>query len=282
MVHLHQGIGIAMSLFETINALDVEQLSSVAQNLGVLPKNSTLEDSKASLKSLRAHGVKSTLIAFYNTQNKQGFSESYELLALWRDYTYEIIAKKKVKPENQNSKESILKELKGLNSQDALNNSDEVVSIVRDILRLLWQESSKKEKRRFTEIVKEDLEKHNQKLTDEKLNQSILYLLMGGAGGTVPIALPFISGIMLQQLTRGFIAWFLVSLMGQKAFQVAALGLATGPIGWGISMSAGGLSIILSIFKFKKSRGELRFVQAIFSIYSYRYQNQLEHRRQYS
>ena len=160
-----------------------------------------------------------------------------------------------------------------------MNNSDEVVSIVRDILRLLWQESSKKEKRRFTEIINEDLEKHNQKFTEKQLDQSTLYLLMGGASGTIPVALPLISGIILQQLTKGFIAWFLLNVMGQKALLVAALGAATGPIGWGISMGAGSLGIVLSILKFKKTREKLRFIQAILSIYAYRYQNQFIHRR---
>jgi hypothetical protein len=72
MGYLHQGVGRAMSLFETINGLDVEQLSSVAQNLGVSPKNSTLEDSKASLKSLLATSKKIYLTTFYNAQSKVG------------------------------------------------------------------------------------------------------------------------------------------------------------------------------------------------------------------
>jgi hypothetical protein len=136
-----------MSLFGTINGLDVEQLSSVAQKLGVSPRKSTVEDSEASSKSLLAHNIKSTLIAFYNAQSEQGFHESYEILALWRDYTFEIIDKKKVKVKNQDLKDGILKELKGLSSRDILNDSDQIVSIVRDILALLWQESSEKEKR---------------------------------------------------------------------------------------------------------------------------------------
>ncbi|MDA0266680.1 MAG: hypothetical protein O3A14_06880 [Cyanobacteria bacterium] len=103
-----------MSLFETINSLDVDQLSSVAQNLGVSPKKSTIEESKASLKSLLTQNVKSTLTVFYNAQSEQGFHESYEILALWQDYTCKIIAKKKVKAENQHLKESIRKELAGL------------------------------------------------------------------------------------------------------------------------------------------------------------------------
>jgi hypothetical protein len=252
----------------TINGLDVEQLSSVAQKLGVSPRKSTVEDSEASSKSLLAHNIKSTLIAFYNAQSEQGFHESYEILALWRDYTFEIIDKKKVKVKNQDLKDGILKELKGLSSRDILNDSDQIVSIVRDILALLWQESSEKEKRRFTDIINEDLEEHNQKFTEKQLNQSMIYLLMGGAGGAVPVALPLVSGIMLQQLTKVFI------------IRAMVLGAVTGPIGWGISMGAGGLSMVLATLKFKKTREKLRFIQAILSMYSYRYQNQLKTRRQ--
>jgi hypothetical protein len=52
--------GRAMSLFETINGLDFDRLSSIAQNLGTSPENSAVEDSKASLKSLLATSKKIT------------------------------------------------------------------------------------------------------------------------------------------------------------------------------------------------------------------------------
>ncbi len=91
----------------------------------------------------------------------------------------------------------------------------------------------------------------------------------------MPFVVPLISQLVLKRLTQGFIAWILISLLGQKAFQVAALGALAGPIGWAISGGLFGAGIFSSIVNYKNRKEEIEFVQAIFSIYSYRYQNRI-------
>lgn len=266
-----------MSLFKTINELYTDQLISTTEILNTIPKNidSFTESYK---KTILKRRIKSTLIDFFESVKEFDFNESYEILALWRDYALEIL-KKEVKPENKDQKENVIKELKALDSRDSLNDSNQVMSVVRDILLLLWMESNQKQKAKFVDLVKEDLKKQNLEFTEEQLNQSIAYLLFGGAGGVVPFAVPLVAGVMLQKLTQGFIAWFLINVLGQKALQVAVLSTLAGPIGWGIAISTGGLSVALSILKFSSERKKLRFIQAILSIYAFYYQNQFNRRR---
>lgn len=268
-----------MSLFETINGLKIDQLASVADTLGVAKLNKCESLTGTQRKIQLKQNIKLRLIEFYKTKQEGEFHESCEILALWRNYTLKIFEKKKFKPENQSQKEAVIEELRKLRSRNSLNDSDRMVSIVRDILLLLWEESSKKEKEKFIDIVKKELEKHNLKFTEDQLNKSIHFLLMGGIGGVAPVAVPLVAGVMLQQLTKGFIGWLLVSVMGQKALQVAVLGAMAGPVGWGIALGTGGLSLALSMLRFKSEQDKLRFVQAILAIYAYRYQNQVEQRR---
>jgi hypothetical protein len=269
-----------MSLFETINRLQLDQLASVAKTLNVTTEKGYASFTESYKKTYLKKKIKSRLIDFYSSRQKAEPRESHEILALWRDYTLEIFKKKKVKPENQAQRENVIKELKALSSEERLNDPDYMVSIVRDILLILWQESSEKQKERFLDVVKKDLEKHNLKFTKDQLKNSMGYLLAGGFGGAAPIAVPLVAGVMLQQLTQGLIAWFLVTVMGQKALQVAALGLLAGPVGWGIAVSAGGLGVALSLLKFGSEQDKLRFIQAILSIYAFRYQNQFKDRRE--
>lgn len=271
-----------MSLLETINGLQTDQLISVSNTLGIETSKKDGDVDKSSRKAKLKKDIKFRLVEFYRSKQEGEFHESYEILGLWKDYTLETFEKKKVKPENKARQKDVVDELKKLSSRDALNDSDRMVSIVRDILLLLWEESSKKEKEKFIDIVKKELEKHNLKFTEDQLNKSIHFLLMGGIGGVAPVAVPLVAGVMLQQLTKGFIGWLLVSVMGQKAIQVAVLGAMAGPVGWGIALGTGGLSIALSMLRFKSEQDKLRFVQAILSIYAYRYQNQVEQRRKAS
>jgi hypothetical protein len=268
-----------MSLFETINGLQVEQLASVAETLNIAKGKGYDFFTETYKKTHLKKKIKSKLAEFYTSRQKVKPLESHEIIALWRDYILEILEKKKVKPENQIRKENAINDLKSLNSKARPDDSDSMISIVRDILLLLWEESSDKQKERFIDIVKKDLEKHNQKFTEEELRNSLSYLLFGGIGGAVPFAIPLAAGVMLQQLTRGFIAWFLINIMGQRALQVAVAGALAGPIGWGIAIGAGGLGIALSLLKFGSERDKLRFIQTILSIYAFSFQNKLNQRR---
>ncbi|MBD2107046.1 hypothetical protein [Nodosilinea sp. FACHB-13] len=271
-----------MSLFEIVNELKTDQLVSVSNTLGIEKSKKDGDFTEAAKRTHLKRYIKLKLTEFYRFKQEGEFYGSYQILALWRDYTLKIFKKKKVKPENKARQESIIDELERLTSRDDLNDSDRVVSIVRDILLLLWEESSKKEKEKFIDIVKKELEKHNLKFTEDQLKKSMHFLLVGGIGGVAPVAVPLVAGVMLQQLTKGFMGWLLVSVMGQKALQVAVLGAIAGPVGLGIALGTGGLSIALSILKFKRKQDKLRFVQAVLSIYAYRYQNQVEQRRKVS
>lgn len=267
-----------MSLFRAINELQLDQLVSAAEMLGINKPKEYQFFTDFTKKNHLNGKIKTKLTDFYNSAKGSMPLESYEILALWRDYVLEILTKKKVKPENQSRKEDLIKDLRSLNSKNKLNDSDLMVTVARDIFLLLWEESSDQEKDKFVDTVRKDLEgRYHRKFTEQEINNSVYYLLFDGIGGAVPIAIPVIAGVMLQQLTRGFMAWLLINVMGQKALQVAVLGTLTGPIGWGIAIG-GGLSIALSLIKFGSEREKLHFIQAIFSVYTFRYQNKLNER----
>ncbi|MFH7243229.1 MAG: hypothetical protein ACHWZW_10315 [Spirulina sp.] len=268
-----------MSLFATINDLQLDQLKSVAETLGVNKAKEYQSFNEINQKSHLNARIKTKLREHYASAKQKLPSESYRVLVLWRDYVLEVLGKKTVKPENQSQRDQVVKDLKALDSKDKLNDSDLMVTVARDIFLLLWKESSDQDKDKFVDTVKKDLEgRYNRKFTEQEINNSVYYLLFGGIGGAVPIAVPLVAGVMLQQLTRGFMAWLLINVMGQKALQVAVLGALAGPIGWGIAIGTGGLSIALSLIKLGSEQEKLRFIQAILSIYTFRYQNELKER----
>lgn len=268
-----------MSLFSIIKELRLEQLELVAEILDIKKPNDYQSFTESSKKNHLKRKTKARLKDFYNSREGGMTRESYKILALWRDYILEILTKKAVKPENQSRKEEVIKDIKSLNSKHRLNDSDLMITVTRDILLLLWEESSEQQKSKFVDAVRKDLEgQHHRKFTEEEINNSIYYLLFGSIGGAIPFAVPLVAGVMLQQLTRGFMAWFLVNVMGQKAIQAAVLGTLAGPIGWGIAIGTGGLSIALSLIKLSSEQEKLRFIQAILSIYAFRYQNKLNQR----
>lgn len=267
-----------MDLYETVSTLEYSQLLSVSKTLGV-PRNywgkaTTVKHERILIRQ----SINSKLKEYYKKRTDQKFCEPHEILSLWRDDTLLILKAKKFKPENQARKEVILKELKQLHTR--AYDSDLMVSVVRDILLLLWQEANKKEKEKFLNIVKKELDKHHLKFTEKELNDSFSFLLMGGVGGAVPIAVPIVASVMLQQFTKGFIAWFAINVMGRKAAQVALLGWVSGPVGWAIAVGTGGLSAVWFAIRFKDEQDKLRFIQAILSIYAFRYQDQLNKRRE--
>jgi len=270
-----------MSLFAAINDLQLDQLRSVAEILGINKVQEYQSFNEINKKNHLNARIKTKLKEFYASEKKAMPSQSHNILALWRDCVLEILVKKKVKPDNQAQKEDVIKDLKFLDSKDRLNDSDLMITVTRDILLLLWKESSDQQKSRFVDAVRKDLEgQYHRKFTEEEINNSIYYLLFGGIGGAIPFAVPLVAGVMLQQLTRGLMAWFLVNVMGQKAIQAAVLGALAGPIGWGIAIGTGGLSIALSLIKLSSEQEKLRFIQAILSVYAFCYQNKLNQQGQ--
>ncbi len=134
--------------------MQVDQLTLASETLNIA-KNKHYKSFAENYKRVHLKKkIKSKLTEFYTSRKKTKPLESYEILALWRDYVLDILEKKKVKPENQARKEETIKDLKSLNSQDMLDESDLRISITRDILLLLWEESSDKQKSRFIDIIR--------------------------------------------------------------------------------------------------------------------------------
>ena len=153
-----------MSLFETIEDLKLEQLCNI--NNFLCSQEEQLEN--LDLQSAQNY-LKQKLIDYYNYKTNQEFSEPSQIIALWRDYVHQIVKKKNVKDKNQNLKQDILKELTELDLQDSLNDSSRIVNLVRDILILLYKELDERERKKYIEIIRKDLEAHSQRLTDEEL-----------------------------------------------------------------------------------------------------------------
>ncbi|MFE4107728.1 hypothetical protein [Almyronema epifaneia] len=262
-----------MSLFETIDSLEIYQLRLTADNLDI--------SKKVKIKTILKRKINENLTNFYRSQSDSpSVVESFQVLSLWKDHIHEIINKKKVKDSNKRRKQEVLEGLEKLNCKKDLNDPDNMESITRDILMLLWKESSEKEKKKFRDIVREELEKYSIELTNSEIDKITRDFLLGSMSSATPFAIPIVSAIMLQQLTQGFIAWVIVSLLGQKALQAAVLSSLSGPIAWGLSIGAFSLGIGMSAIRYKSERNKLRFVQAILLIYAFSYQNRFNCRRE--
>ncbi len=126
--------------------------------------------SKAELKIK----INDRLSNFYQTKrNEEGYGAQFRIVALWRDYIYQIIKGKKV-PENlKGEKKDILDELGRLYSKESLNDDDRIEDLVRDILLLLWKSSNSKEQDRFIKFVREELETQSINLADEEIKKII-------------------------------------------------------------------------------------------------------------
>ncbi len=261
-----------MHFFSPIDALLVHQLRNIADILNISKK---IEDDFLGAQ------IKEKLFEFY--RDRKGPTHNvYQVAALWRDLISSLIENKKVKEDNKKRKQSILSSLKNLSTPTQLNNPDIIEDIVRDIFILFWEEVDNKDKRKFRDAIRKDLEKYKLRFTDSELDKMPRDLLLGTLGGISPLAIPIVSSIMLQQLTQGFMAWLLINVLGQKALQVAVLSSLSGPLGWGVAASALGIGTVfsaMSYLSYSQKQADLPFVQAILFIYLYRYQNRFNQRR---
>lgn len=273
-----------MTLFTVLEELNSQQLNSIRDILNIKPvfveldsdfiefKHVVTENSKQTRKRIR-----SKFIAFYKSRKKEDVDTSFRIVALWRDYVYELLEKRKVSETLKKEKQNILDELDRLRPKESLDNDDFIEDIVRDILLLIWKSSNPKEQDRFIKAIREELDDHAASLTDEEIKKILADMLLGSVGSAVPFAVPIIARVMLQRLTQGFIAWILISLLGQKAFQVAALGALAGPLGWVVSGGLFVAGVASSAVTYAIKKEDIEFIQAIFSIYSYRFQNRISH-----
>ncbi|WP_204141298.1 hypothetical protein [Halomicronema sp. CCY15110] len=255
-----------MSLFKVIKSLSGKQIYSIADTLDVdyTALNTLTDISKK---------IRIKLSDFYRSCKGEEAGGSFRIVALWRDQTYQIIKKKKVPVELREKKQAILDELSRLISKESLDDDNRIEDLVRDILFLLWKSSKPQEQERFVRAIREELEIHSINLTSEEIKNILAGLLLGSVGSAIPFAIPIISRVMLQRLTQGLFAWVFVSLLGQRAIQMAALSTFAGPVGWAISGGIFGVGVISSGIKYTQQRKEAEFIQAIFLIYAYRYQN---------
>lgn len=269
-----------MTLFTILDNLNEKQLDSIRETLNIKPASIRLDSDFANFELAESgrqirKSIRVKLIGFYKSRKKENIDTSFRIVALWRDYIHELIKNKRVPNHLKGSKQDILDELDELHSKESLNDDDRVEDLVRDILLLLWKSSNPKEQDRFIKTIRQDLDNHAITLTDEEIKKILIDMLLGTVGSTVPLAIPIVASVMLQRLTQGFIAWILISLLGQKAIQVAALSALAGPIGWTISGGLFAAGVITSAVNYAIKKEDIEFIQAIFSIYSYRFQNRI-------
>ena len=271
-----------MTLLTILKELNNQQLNSVREILNIKSDSIKLDsdlvvfnfDIEETNQQIRKK-IKDKLREFYKSRKKEDADTSFRIVALWRDYVYELLKNKKISGHLASEKQNILDELNGLRSIRSLNDDDAIEDIVRDILLLIWKSSNPKEQDRFIKAIRQELDSHAAFLTDEEIKKILSDMLLGSVGSAVPFVVPIIARVMLQRLTQGFIAWIFISLLGQKAFQVAALGALAGPVGWAVSGGLAVAGVISSAVNYAIKKEDIEFIQAVFSIYSYRFQNRI-------
>lgn len=260
-----------MSLQHVIDSLTQDQLRGIATDLGVA--NDCFD------KRILGQRIIGQLKLLYRDQLEEDIRKHEDVLILWRDLVYKVIDQRKCKSENNKAKYQVLRSLQNLQSLQNFDNADSMESVCRDILFLLWQESSDAEKQKFRTVVREELDKHKVKFTEREFNNAIQSSFMGGAGGVLPIIVPIISSVMLQQMTKGLLGWFTVGVLGKHAMAASVLGTLAGPVGWGLAVGSLGVGLATSTWKYQAEMKKIKFSQATLSIYSYSYQNNFNKRR---
>lgn len=262
----------------TLESLEEEQkLSLYKEIFQIIPGTSNLWGKTP--KEMTAEIYKFIEECACAKRNQKNVNNS-EILESWKDSILPLLLKQKVTPEVKLIRDKLVSELALVGSivTDDVQLDEKLEAICRNMLYFLFESLNKKEKEDFlTKVKTETAKKYEIELTKDQLNQAVIEALLTGAAGIPVMAAPAIAGIAVGYLANGWLLWLLTSFLGFFGINVAGIaGILTaiaGPIGWGVAGGAVVAGGLLAGLKYQGQRKEIIFVQSIFSIYSYKYQN---------
>lgn len=258
-------------LYFDLNSLHLEQKRFLAKQAlsGVIPGKNLILRSNDELKAGQeiTARIYEYIRKFTQEELKKDSVTEEEMIAVWANYTREILNKMPVPPEWQQKKEKIALALDNLKflSEDLVRQ--ELKSIVKAILLLIFKTLSKNEKDEFINQLLKDLEKHNIRIPRNQINASKIEKIIRG-NHVFPNAIEsLIFQIVVNRLSQIFLIPILSFLGIQQVRDFA--GVMTGSNEWGfviITTLGGGVS---ALSKYRKERKKVLFIQTIFCLYSY-------------
>ncbi|MGY6528847.1 MAG: hypothetical protein ACXITR_02855 [Cyanobacterium sp.] len=254
-----------MTIKSTLNSLKVDQLKCIYEQ--VCDYNTT-DKSSYEFNQIIYNNLKD----YSQNSLQQKTVKDQEILSLWKGDVLNIIQKKKVGEILQEDKEKILTSLTSLSVHEK-EVDIQLEEICRNILILLYKSFSDQERKRFVDTLKQELEPLKVDLSKKEFEKILFSNTSLGAVGLPLLIIPIIANTMLKRLTQGFMGWLLVEILGQQAAKKAVLAFLAGPIGWGINIILIIGTAGFAFFKYQAEKKKLRFIQTIFSIYSYSYFN---------
>lgn len=258
-------------LYFDLNSLHLEQKRFLAKQAlsGVIPGKNLILRSNDELKAGQeiTARIYEYIRKFTQEELKKDSVTEEEMIAVWANYTREILNKMPVPPEWQQKKEKIALALDNLKflSEDLIRQ--ELKSIVKAILLLIFKTLNKNEKHEFINQVLKDLEKHNIKLPRNQINDSKIEKIIRGNHVFPNAVEPLIFQIVVNRLSQIFLIPILSFLGIQQVRDFA--GVMAGSNEWGfaiITTLGGGVS---ALSKYRKERKKVLFIQTIFCLYSY-------------
>lgn len=258
-----------MPCYEVIDSLNTDQIDYIHKNLKPPKTNFSVkkEDVKLYLRQFASNVLEQSLAK----------TTAFDVINAWGQCMIPVLKKKKVSKEFEDERKGIIQRISTL-KLSVLNTDEILETLCRDILLFLFKSLSNKEKKGFVQTIKKDLQNLKIELTSKEIESIIGSNLTFVGIGISGLIVPIVANTLLQRLTQGIAAWFLINILGQRAAQVAFLGALSGPVGWGVAGTLTALTSGFALMSFRRQQKKIRFIQAVFSVYCYSYQNRLNAR----
>lgn len=261
-------------LYTAIDALDLEQKQFIVKQAlaSALPGKNLLFriDIDGMTSQQVTEKIYETLRKFTCLELEKAAVTERQIFSVWQKHTIQILDQMDVPEEWEEKKERVIGELETLpQTTENIQKQAKLEIIAKEILELLFESMSEKEKTTFAEKVVEEAEKQNFQIGKNNLTPAkIKALLGGGATGLRSGTEPVVRKIIIERLSQGFLIPILTTAIGIQQFRNWGIILA-GPLGWGLVILAALGSGVSAVAKYRKERKKVLFIQTVFSIYSY-------------
>ncbi|MCT7951865.1 serine/threonine protein kinase [Ancylothrix sp. C2] len=261
-------------LYASIDALNLDQKQFIVKQAiaSALPGKNLLFriDVDAMTGQEVTEKIYETLRKFTILELEKAAVTEKQILSVWQKHTIQIVEQMDVPQEWEEKKERVIGQLETLHQiPENTQKQAQLEIIAKEILEILFESMSEKEKTTFSEKVVEEAEKQNVKIAKNQLTPAkIKALLGGGATGLRSAAEPVVRKIIIERLSQGFLIPILATAIGIQQFRNWGIILA-GPLGWGLVILTALGSGVSAVGKYRKERKKVLFIQTLFSIYTY-------------
>lgn len=214
------------------------------------------------------NAVYETFRKFANLElEKERISEE-DIFAVWLQEMIRIVKQMSVPKEYNLRKKLIIAQLDSLKDlpEDA-QKRENLETIVKDILSLLFEAMNPKDKSKFVAKVIEEAKRQLPQFIAEIETVTLEKLILEEITDLPSVVTSCLSSIIIERLSQGFLVHILseVGLQPVRSF----ISVLAGPLDWGLVILETLGSGVSAVSKYRQSRKKVLFIQTIFSVYSY-------------